>query len=97
MTSVTSSDVWYSLLGHVNGLYACLQTLIYHGERIRGSFGKSAVDAHLFGCETEMDSQNQVIDTLNRMCVKRGRKAVSVWLFVWRVCCVVRPVRAPLV
>ena len=77
MASVTSTSVWYSLLGHVNGLYACLRILIHHGERIRGSFGKSAVDLHSFGCETEMDSQNPEIDMLDRMCVEKGRKAVS--------------------
>ena len=77
MASVISTGVWYSLLGHVNGLYACLRALIHHGERIRGYFEKSAVDSHSFVCETELDSQNPEIDMLDRMCVERGRKAVS--------------------
>ena len=85
MASVTSTGVWPSLLGHVNGLYACLRTLIHHGERIRGYFGKSAVDSHSFECETELDSRNPEIDMLDRMCVERGRKAVSGWFCVWRV------------
>ena len=77
LASVTASGVWYSLLGHVNGLYACLRALIHHGERIQGYFGKSAVDAHLFECETEMDSQDPEIDMLDRMGVEKERKAVS--------------------
>ena len=77
MASVTSSGVWYSLLGHVNGLYACLRELIHHGKHIRGYFGKSDVDLHSFGCESELDIQNPEIDMLIRMCVERGRHALS--------------------
>ena len=88
MASATSSGVWYSLLGHLNGLYACLRSLMHLGERIRGYFGKSAVESRSFGWETELYSQNPEIDMLDRMCVERGRKAVSGWFWVWRVWCV---------
>ena len=50
---------------------------IHHGERIQGYFGKSAVDSHSFGFETELDSQNPEIDVLDRMGVEKERKAVS--------------------
>ena len=77
MASATSSGVWYSLLVHLNGLYACLRSLMHLGERIRGYFGKSAVESRSFGCESELDIQNPEIDMLIRMCVERGRHALS--------------------
>ena len=57
MASNTSSGVYFSLLDHANGLYACSRTLINDRERIQGYFGKSAVESHLCVCETELDSQ----------------------------------------
>ena len=77
MASNTSSGVYYWLLDHANGLYACLRILINDSERIYGCFGKSAVESHSFICETALDSQDSDISMLDRMYVKRGRKAVS--------------------
>ena len=77
MASDTSSGAYDSLPDHANGLYACLRTLINDREQIQGCFGKSTVESHAFGCETELDSQNPEIDMLDRMCVERGRHAVS--------------------
>ena len=67
MASNASSGVYFSLLDHANGLYACSQTLINDNERIQGYFVKSAVEAHLCICETELDSQNPEIDMLDQM------------------------------
>ena len=64
------SGVYFSLLDHANGLYACSQTLINDSERIQGYFGKSAVEPHLCICETELDSQNPEIDMLDQMGVE---------------------------
>ena len=77
MASDTSSGVYYWLLDHANGLYACLRTLINDSKRIYGYFVKSAVEPHSFGCETKLDSQDSEIDMLDRMYVERGRHAVS--------------------
>ena len=70
MDSDTSSGVYYSLLDHANGLYACLQTLINDSKRIQGYFGKSAVESHSCICETELDSQNPEINMLDQMGIK---------------------------
>ena len=62
--------MYFSQLGHVNGLYACLRALMNDSERIQGYFGKSAVGSHLCICETELDSQNPEIDMLDQMGVE---------------------------
>ena len=77
MASDISSGVYYWLLDHENGLYACLRTLINDSERLYGYFVKSAVEPHSFICETELDSQDPEIHMFDRMYVERGRHAVS--------------------
>ena len=69
MASNTASGVYFSLLDHANGLYACSRTLINDSERIQGYFGKSAVESDLCIWETELDSQFPEIDMLDQMCV----------------------------
>ena len=66
----TSSGLYFSLLNHANGIYACSRTLINDRERAQGYFGKSAVEPHLCICETELDSQDPEIDMLDQMDVE---------------------------
>ena len=66
MGSDPSSGLFFSLLDHANGIYACLRTLINDRERTQGYFGKSAVEPHLCICGTELDSQNPEIDMLDQ-------------------------------
>ena len=70
MGSDPSSGLFFSLLDHANGLYACLRTLINDRELIQGYFGKSAVEPHLCICGTELDSQNPQIDMLDQIGVE---------------------------
>ena len=96
MASATSSGVWYPLLGHVNGLYACLRTRIHHGEQIKAI----SENQPLSRIRLDVKQKWKVIIQNRRVgsdvCRTREESCERLIPCVACVACMVRPVLTPL-